>query len=255
MKEVLNQQWRDIPNYPGLQVREDCKAVRAIESSFGSKQKNPRYYYYTIKQDTFGRAFINRKPNGVDQVLFIDELVASCFCHQKSGCPYIAHKDFDITNNHYNNLEWVNWDEYFSKYHQNRIKKEYGEIFAWWKNNWYISEIGHLLIDGWLYDESNVYTNVDDYDVGFRRATHAFIPYDDGVFIHIEEGVKAVWGKIILHNDGNYGNWQESNLKAIDCSAPEAQDHEKLWAEWKKKEDVRLFQERFPNNSLPSFIK
>ena len=73
--------------------------------------------------------------------------------------------------------------------------------------------------------------------------------------IHIEDGVKAVWNKVILHKDGNYGNWQESNLKAIDPDAPEAKDHEKLWAEWKRIEDIRLFHERFPNDPIPSFIK
>ena len=254
MKEVLNQQWRDVPNYPDLQVKEDGKAVRAIKSLYGSTQKNPRYYNYSIKQDTFGRAYIKRKPNGADQVLFVDELVADSFCPQKSGCFYIAHKDFDITNNHYDNLEWVNRDDYFSKYHQNRIKVKYGERFAWWKNNWYISEIGHLLIDGWLYGEKYIFTNIDDYDVGFRRATHAFIPYGDE-HIHIEDGVKTVWNKVILHKDGDYGNWQETNLKAVESNAPEAQYHEKLWTEWKRKEDIRLFQERFPNDPIPSFIK
>lgn len=255
MKKVLNQQWRDIPNYPGLQVREDGNAVRAIKSSPKSSGETLRYYNYAIKQDVFGRSFIKRKPNGVDQTLYVDELVAFGFCPQKSGCSYIAHKDFNIANNNFTNLEWVNRDDYYFKYHQNRVKVEYGETFVWWKNNWYISEIGHLLIDGWLYGEKYIYTNVYDYDVDFRRATHAFVPYNYDVYIHIEDGVKTVWNKVILHKDGDYGNWQESNLKAIDCCAPEAQDYEKLWTEWKRKEDIRLFQERFPNNPIPSFIK
>ena len=67
MKKVLNQQWRDIPNYPGLQVREDGNAVRAIKSSPKSSGETLRSYNYAIKQDVFGRSFIKRKPNGVDQ--------------------------------------------------------------------------------------------------------------------------------------------------------------------------------------------
>lgn len=255
MKKVLNQQWRDIPNYPSLQVREDGNAVQAIKSSPKCSGETQRYYNYAIKQDVFGRSYIKRKPNGVDQILYVDELVAICFCPQKSECSYIAHLDFDIANNHYTNLEWVSRDDYYFKYHQNRVKVEYGETFAWWKNNWYISEIGHLLIDGWLYGDKYIYTNMPDSDVGFRRATHAFVPYDDDVYIHIEDGVKAVWNKVIVHKDGDYGNWQESNLNAIDCSAPEAQDYEKLWADWKRKEDIRLFKERYPNDQTPSFIK
>ena len=252
MDEKFNE-FREVPNYPGLQVRGDGKAVRAVKSSSGSAQK-VQYYDYTIKQTSFDRAYIIRKPKGGEETLYVDELVASCFCPQKSGCPFVAHKDYDITNNHYDNLEWVNKNDFVSKYHYNRIKDEYGERFAWWKNNWYISEIGHLLIDGWLYDEKDTYTNVDDYDVGFRRATHAFVPYNDDEFIRIEEGVKAVWNKVILHIDGDYGNWQESNLKAVDSNDPKAQNYDAMWMVWKKEEDKRLFWERFPNCPLPSFL-
>ena len=254
MTKVLKLQWRDIPNYPDLQVREDGMAVRRVKSSDRSLQKSPKFYNYTIKKDAFGRAYIKKRTNGVDQVLFVDELVALSFCPQKSGCPYIAHKDFDIENNHYINLEWVNSNDYFSKYHQNRIKVEYGETFAWWKNNWYISEIGHLLIEGWLYDEKSINTNIDDYDVGFRRAIHAFVPYNDEERIFIEEGVKTVWDKVILHKDGNYGNWQESNIEAIDSNDPQAQGIDAMWKNWKENEDKQLYWERYPGMPLPSFL-
>lgn len=253
-KEELQQEWRDVPKYPGLQVRGDGKAVRTVSSS-GSAQK-VQYRDYTIKQDSFGRAYIKRRPKGVDEIVYVDELVASCFCPSNSECPFVAHKDYDITNNHYDNLEWVNEVDYFSKYHQNRIKKDKsGEIFAWWKNDWYISEIGHLLIDGLVYNSKNIFTNMYDPDVAFRRSTHAFVPYDDFVFIRIEEGVKAVWNKVILHIDGDYGNWQESNLKAVDCNAPEAQNNDEMWRIWAKAEDKRLYQDMYPDFPIPSFLK
>lgn len=254
IKKELNQEWRNVPDYPELQVRGDGKAVRSVKSLSGSAQR-VQYYNYTIKQDSFGRAYIKIKPKGVDKILYVDELVASCFCPLKSECPFVAHKNYDITNNHYDNLEWVNEDDYFSKYHQNRIKDEDGERFAWWKDNWYISEIGHLLIDGWVYNSKNIFTNMYDPDVGFRRSTHAFIPYDDFVFIRIEEGVKEVWNKVILHIDGDYGNWQDSNLKAVDCNAPEAQNNDEMWRIWAKAEDKRLYQDMFPDFPIPSFLK
>ena len=124
MDEKLNE-FRDVPSYPGLQVRGDGKAVRAVKSSSGSVQK-VQYYNYTIKQTSFGRSYIKRRPKGEEEILYVDELVASCFCPLKSGCPRVAHKDFDITNNHYDNLEWVNENDFVSKYHYNRIKDEYG---------------------------------------------------------------------------------------------------------------------------------
>ena len=116
IKKELNQEWRNVPDYPELQVRGDGKAVRSVKSLSGSAQK-VQYYNYTIKQTSFGRAYIIRKPKGGEETLYVDELVASCFCPQKSGCPFVAHKDYDITNNHYDNLEWVNKNDYVSKYH------------------------------------------------------------------------------------------------------------------------------------------
>ena len=62
MNNKLKQDWRDVPNYSNLQVTEDGKTVRAVIPS-GSAQK-VQYRYYTIKQDSFGRAYIKRRPKG-----------------------------------------------------------------------------------------------------------------------------------------------------------------------------------------------
>ena len=248
-------EWRDYNGIVKLQIKGDGSEVRAIKISPGNTTRAPQYYNYKIRKDNFGRRLIIVVPERKAMTLYVDELVATCFCDSSLEHKYIGHKDGDIANDSYDNLEWTDWNTYLYKYHRNKIKRYDGETFAWWKNNWYISEIGHLLIDGELYDENNIYTNIDDYDVGFRISTHAFVPYDDYEYIYIEEGVKAVWNKVIIHIDGDYGNWQKTNLKIVEPNAPEAQDLEKLWAEWKKKEDIRLFQERFPNDPIPSFIK
>ena len=252
IKKELNQEWRNVPDYPELQVRGDGKAVRSVKSLSGSAQK-VQYYNYTIKQTSFGRAYIIRKPKGGEETLYVDELVASCFCPQKSGCSFVAHKDYDITNNHYDNLEWVNKNDYVSKYHLNRIKEVNGERFAWWKNNWYISEKGHMLIDGTLYANAKVYTSLYDSDLDLWRIISPYISCN-GNRIFIEEGVKAVWNKEILHIDGDFNNWQETNLKIVDTDSPEAKNNDVAWENWRKQENIRLFKERHPNEPYPSFL-
>lgn len=252
MDEKFNE-FRDVLNHPGLQVRGDGMAVRSVKSLSGSAQK-VQYYNYTIKQTSFGRAYIKRKPKGEkEEILYVDQLVASCFCPQKSGCPCVAHKDFDITNNHYNNLEWVNKNDYVSKYHYNRIEDVNGERFAWWKNNLYISEKGHVLIDGILYTNAKVYTSLYDSDLDLWRVIPAYISCN-GNRIFIEEGVKAVWNKEILHIDGDFNNWQETNLKIVDTDSPEAKNNNEAWENWRKQENIRLFKERHPNDPYPSFL-
>jgi len=37
----------------------------------------------------------------------IDYLVASCFCHREPGQKYIRHKDGNVTNDNFKNLEWT----------------------------------------------------------------------------------------------------------------------------------------------------
>jgi len=37
----------------------------------------------------------------------VDYLVASCFCHREPGQKYIRHKDGDVTNDNFKNLEWT----------------------------------------------------------------------------------------------------------------------------------------------------
>ena len=69
MDEKLNE-FRDVPSYPGLQVRGDGKAVRAVKSSSGSVQK-VQYYNYTIKQDYFGRTYVKRRQKGEEEILYV----------------------------------------------------------------------------------------------------------------------------------------------------------------------------------------
>ena len=94
-----------------------------------------------------------------------------------------------------------------------------GEIFAWWMKDFYISEKGHLLVDDWVYDSDYYLTGIYDSDLDLRRAVRAYIAWNDDERIFIEDGVKGVWNKVILHIDGDYGNWQESNLKPVDVDS------------------------------------
>lgn len=247
MDSKLNE-WRDYKGLVELQIKGDGSEVRAIKNL----QNKPLYYNYKIQKDMFGRRFIKVKHNGEFKTLYVDELVATCCCNPNPTLKYIGHKDGDISNDSYDNLQWVDWNTYLYKFHCNKTKLHNGEIFAWWRYNWYVSEKGYMLIDDRLYN--NIYTNMYDSDVDFWRVVHPFIPYNDRN-IHIEDGVKAVWNKVILHIDGDFSNWKDTNLKIVDADDPEAKDYDNLWDDWKSKEGIRLFKEKYPNDPIPSFLK
>lgn len=91
---------------PGLSVSEDGKTVlRQYEKDFSLSylpQRPPRKL--TIQKDTNGYSYVNTRDYGS---LMIDELVATCFCPPRPGLDYeLVHKDGNLGNSHYQNLEW-----------------------------------------------------------------------------------------------------------------------------------------------------
>lgn len=242
-------EWRDYYEYPGLQVRRDGEVIRYIEkNNLGIQKRPPRYY--TIKKESSGRRYINIKPNGQNQKLYVDVMVATCFCYRAPG-PYVAHKDGNIYNDCSYNLEWVDATTYRNKYHPERKIKHNGEDFIWWQRNIYISETGKLLIEGILYN--SIHTSFYDSDLDLKRAVPAYIHYDSKR-VFIEDGIKEVWNKVILHIDGDFGNWQDSNLKLVDINSPEACQRDESWKIWRLKEDRRFYEER-DKKPMPQFLE
>lgn len=90
----------------GLAVSEDGKTVirhyeNDFESSIISKRPPTRL---TIQIDTNGRAYVNTRDHGK---LMVAMMVAVCFCPPCPGPDYeLIHKDGNISNCHYQNLEW-----------------------------------------------------------------------------------------------------------------------------------------------------
>lgn len=253
METTLKDEWRVLKMHVELEIKGDGSAIRSRKTPT-NRNHSITYYNYKIKNDIFGRRYIKVCPNGKNTTLFVDELVATCFCNPNPKLEYIAHKDGDIANDCFDNLEWVDWDTYLYKYHRNKTRQQNGEIFAWWMKDFYISEKGHLLVDDWVYDSDYYLTGIYDSDLDLRRAVRAYIAWNDDERIFIEDGVKGVWNKVILHIDGDYGNWQESNLKPVDVDSPEACQIDESWKKWRLKENRRFYEARY-NEPMPQFLE
>ena len=246
LKELLSE-WRDFYRYPGLQVQANGCAVRNVGKDFMDRIKRPARYY-KIQKDDHGRKFIYIKPNGFNEKLYVDVLVATCFCPRTGD--YIGHKDGNISNDCRFNLEWVDRNTYRQKYHSNKMIVHNNENFIWWKDDWYISEKGKLLKDGVLYDKYR--TSIYDGDLDLERAIWAYV--SEGTRLFIEDGVEEVWNKVILHIDGDYGNWDDTNLKSADLQSPEAQDLKMYRKAWLRQENRRFYEEKF-HEPMPSCLE
>ena len=109
-------------------------------------------------------------------------------------------------------------------------------------------------MDDWVYDSDYYLTGIYDSDLDLRRAVRAYIAWNDDERIFIEDGVKGVWNKVILHIDGDYGKWQESNLKPVDVDSPEACQIDESWKKWRLKENRRFYEARY-NEPMPQFLE
>lgn len=103
-----NKPMRQYFSAPGIYVSEDGRTViRYYESDLGSSimpKRPPKRL--TVRVDTNGRSYVSTRDYGR---LMVEILVATCFC---PPCPTpknnyeLVHRDGNLQNCHYKNLEW-----------------------------------------------------------------------------------------------------------------------------------------------------
>lgn len=108
--------WKDVKGYEGLYQVSNFGRVRSLSRTIGNRykrgirvvreqrilkpcQKDNYYLYVSLTK--------NRKRNNK----YIHRLVADAFISKIDGKDVINHKDYDVTNNSADNLEWVTQKE------------------------------------------------------------------------------------------------------------------------------------------------
>ncbi len=118
MKEI----WKDVPLFEGLyKVSNTGKVI--------SYKKSNKGILIGVKPDKDGYHRIQLRKNNIIYMTSTHRLVAQLYIPNHVNKPCVNHKDYNKSNNHVNNLEWVT-DQENSQYSKNNLffnSKRYGE--------------------------------------------------------------------------------------------------------------------------------
>lgn len=196
------------------------------------KQKNPSYPNYprklAIRMEQNGRKYVVTNDKGK---LYVDVLVATCFCHKPVGANAVFYKDGNYGNTCYSNLSWGVED----------LPDGTRAI----GNGYSVSKDGKVLKDGkevvvldYLYDpDQDRHVAINPH---FRDSNSKIRDVDEVIaraYLPIPAGIKT---PKILHKDLDYANSKLSNLQWIEESSPEYQEYKKAKEKAKKLRNKEL---------------
>lgn len=125
---MIKEEWRDITGYEGLYQVSNLGRVKSLEREIGHRYAGQTRTIpekiMNVCDNGNGYKTIHLRKNGKRKVRYIHRLVAECFLPPIEGKNYINHKDYDITNNAADNLEWCTQKENvrYSAHHMRKPK-------------------------------------------------------------------------------------------------------------------------------------
>jgi hypothetical protein len=98
-------------------------------SSFGRVRNSKTSKYLKPYSNSDGYLVVGLSKNNKIKTISVHRLVAKSFIPNPNNLPEVNHKDYNVTNNCYDNLEWCN-RQYNIEYSKNRIAKATKERFS-----------------------------------------------------------------------------------------------------------------------------
>jgi len=227
-----------------------------VERDFFNKEKNQlETYNPSIHEDKYGRRFIRFNSYGD---IFIAEMVISCYCapKPKDGKQYeIEHIDGNLSNDHRNNLRWVEVTSEYLAQKEIMLKN----ILITKRMKWYKDRKIKVLKDGTITqnkERRNPFAYIDCRDMDwFYNTTNPKIHYSEtnsyGRTVWDELSVDTVMADfgfvkgdkeslqhpVILHVNNDYMDFTPGNLEWCENTDPRYTQYQKVAHDTAMKKD------------------
>lgn len=140
-----NLEWFPVIGYEGLYEITKCGKVKSLARN--RVGKNVRFYKeknISIVNVSNGYKSVTLYKDSVKNKWLLHRLVATCFIKKPVDKDFVNHKDFNKSNNHVDNLEWVSSIE--NNCHMQSIRKntsKYPGVYLYIDKKRYRSQINH----------------------------------------------------------------------------------------------------------------
>lgn len=208
-------------------------------------QDNSSYpHYYKPHPDKNGRLYIT---NDGDR-LYVDELVAACYLPKPPNKDRykLKHKDGNIQNNYYSNLQWE----------QQVPSPSVGQCVS-----------GYYLIDddGKVFDEDKEMRILDhlyDSDLELFDTVAPYFYDNYGNRVHLDDVIEAADGFVsgnketlkkpsILHKNHDRLDYSRNNLQWVESDSQEYQDYLMDYWKWEYENNIKIN----PGKRFPDFMQ
>lgn len=113
-------EWRVIPEFPSYRISEDGQVYSTYKSG---KILSP-------KEDKDGYFEVCLTENKVRHYVRVHRLVGMAFLENPNNLPLINHKDMNVKNNRYSNLEWCTYTHNTKHFYENSLKHKSLSAFS-----------------------------------------------------------------------------------------------------------------------------
>lgn len=124
----LDNDWRDIPNFPHYKINKSgqIKRIDAIIKDSNGLEFFRRGRILSNRKHKNGYIQVDMCENGISHTKFVHVLLATVFIPNPNNLPLVNHIDENPSNNDLSNLEWCNYS-YNAKHSIEKIRKSHSK--------------------------------------------------------------------------------------------------------------------------------
>lgn len=108
----MTEEWKDIPGFEGYYQVSNLGRIKSVERWINHRKGKTRVRERLKKYGRMGPYYgVTLSKEGNNKTVLVHRIVALCFIANPDNKPKVNHKDFNVSNNCVNNLEWATQQE------------------------------------------------------------------------------------------------------------------------------------------------